>query len=76
MERNEDLLKDINYCGYWNDSNRYVIEIDKKSAVKLMARLVAIGQFKKGATLSEGLKDYFNADIIIIGNQFESRSEE
>lgn len=69
MERDRDLLNNINYCGYWNEDKKYIIEIDKKSAVKLMARLESSGQFKKGATINEGLKDYFSADVIIFKNE-------
>lgn len=76
MERDEDLLKDINYCGYWDDAKKYVIEIDKNSAIKLMARLIAKGQFKKGASLHEGLQDYFNSDEIVITAFPRSRNED
>lgn len=76
MERDEDLLKDIKYCGYWDDANKYVIEIDKNSAIKLMARLIAKGQFKKGASLENGLLDYFNADEIIVTAFPGARNEE
>ena len=76
MERDEDLLKDINYCGYWDETKKYVIEIDKHSATKLMARLISIGQFKKGALLHDGLLDYFNADEIVITAFPRSRNED
>lgn len=37
---NRDILKNLNFCGYYDETNKYVIEIDIESVIKLLGRII------------------------------------
>ena len=64
---NRDILKNLNFCGYYDETKKYVIEIDKESAIKLLERIIIrdadLKDYKK---LEDILKEELQSDIVKI----------
>lgn len=64
---NRDILKNLNFCGYYDETKKYVIEIDKESAIKLLGRIIIrdanVGDYKE---LEDILKEELQSDIVKI----------
>lgn len=64
---NRDILKNLNFCGYYDETKKYVIEIDKESAIKLLGRMIImdanVGDYKE---LEDILKEELQSDIVKI----------
>lgn len=64
---NRDILKNLNFCGYYDETKKYVIEIDKESAIKLLGRMIIrdanVGDYKE---LEDILKKELQSDIVKI----------
>ena len=61
---NRDILKDLNFCGYYDETKKYVIELDKESAIMLLGRMIIrdanVGDYKE---LEDILKEELQSDI-------------
>lgn len=64
---NRDILKNLNFCGYYDETKKYIIEIDKESAIKLLGRMIIrdanVGDYKE---LEDILKEELQSDIVKI----------
>lgn len=64
---NRDILKDLNFCGYYDETKKYVIELDKESAIKLLGRIIIrdadLEDYKE---LEDILKEELQSDIVKI----------
>lgn len=64
---NRDILKDLNFCGYYDETKKYVIELDKESAIMLLGRMIIrdanVGDYKE---LEDILKEELQSDIVKI----------
>lgn len=64
---NRDILKDLNFCGYYDETKKYVIELDKESAIKLLRRIIIrdadLEDYKE---LEDILKEELQSDIVKI----------
>lgn len=64
---NRDILKNLNFCGYYDETKKYVIEIDKESAIKLLGRIIIrdadLEDYKE---LEDILKEELQSDIVKI----------
>lgn len=64
---NRDILKNLNFCGYYDETKKYVIEIDKESAIMLLGRMIIrdanVGDYKE---MEDILKEELQSDIVKI----------
>ena len=64
---NRDILKDLNFCGYYDETKKYVIKLDKESAIMLLGRMIIrdanVGDYKE---LEDILKEELQSDIVKI----------
>lgn len=64
---NRDILKNLNFCGYYDETKKYVIEIDKESAIKLLGRMIIRdANADDYRELEDIIKEELQADIIKI----------
>lgn len=64
---NRDILKNLNFCGYYDETKKYVIEIDKESAIKLLGRIIIRNaDLKVYKELEDILKEELQSDIVKI----------
>lgn len=64
---NRDILKNLNFCGYYDETKKYVIEIDKESAIKLLGRIIIRdADLKVYKKLEDILKEELQSDIVKI----------
>lgn len=64
---NRDILKNLNFCGYYDETKKYVIEIDKESAIKLLGRIIIRdADLKDYKELEDILKKELQSDIVKI----------
>lgn len=64
---NRDILKNLNFCGYYDETKKYVIEIDKESAIKLLGRIIIRdADLKDYKELEDILKEELQSDIVKI----------
>lgn len=40
--KNNELLKNANYCGYYDDTNKFVLEIDKDELERILAKYLDV----------------------------------
>ncbi len=64
---NRDILKDLNFCGYYDETKKYVIELDKESAIKLLGRIIIRDADSEDyKELEDILKEELQSDIVKI----------
>lgn len=64
---NRDILKDLNFCGYYDETKKYVIELDKESAIKLLGRIIIRDADPEDyKELEDILKEELQSDIVKI----------
>lgn len=64
---NRDILKNLNFCGYYDETKKYVIEIDKESAIKLLGRIIRRDADPEDyKELEDILKEELQSDIVKI----------
>lgn len=64
---NRDILKNLNFCGYYDETKKYVIEIDKESAIKLLGRIIIRDADSEDyKELEDILKEELQSDIVKI----------
>lgn len=62
-----DILKNLNFCGYYDETKKYVIEIDKESAIKLLGRIIRRDADPEDyKELEDILKEELQSDIVKI----------
>ncbi len=66
---NRDILKNLNFCGYYDETNKYVIEIDIESVIKLLGRIIIrdadLADYEE---IEDIIKEELQADIIKINH--------
>lgn len=64
---NRDILKNLNFCGYYDETKKYVIELDKESAIKLLGRIIIRDADSEDyKELEDILKEELQSDIVKI----------